>query len=92
MKYNSQRDPIPQIARECVEKLFAAIDADMDGYISLSELTDYVKKVDLSNFTPEMVDEVFYEITRKRGIVHKEQLESPLSQDEVYNCCISQII
>eukprot|EP00826_Nyctotherus_ovalis_P052329 TRINITY_DN6616_c0_g4_i2.p1 TRINITY_DN6616_c0_g4~~TRINITY_DN6616_c0_g4_i2.p1 ORF type:complete len:123 (-),score=12.52 TRINITY_DN6616_c0_g4_i2:1282-1650(-) len=86
-KYNTQRDPIPEVSRACVEKLFAAIDADMDGYISREELLTFVKKSALSSFTSEMVKEVFDEVTEHRGMRSKEQLDQPLSFGEVYGCC-----
>ena len=87
-KYNTQRDPIPEIARECVEKLFMAIDNDIDGYVSYNELLEFVKKVKIDTFPPAMVDKVYHEITQRRGIVHKEQFEAPLTFDEIYHCCI----
>lgn len=86
-KYNAQRDPIPAVARACVEKLFAAVDADMDGYISRDELLAFVRKSALSSFTVEMVGDVFDEVTEHRGKRSKEQLDMPLSFGEVYGCC-----
>jgi len=86
-KYNKQREDFPIIPKAVVKKLFVRMDYDMNGFISLEELQTFCANSHLALLTPEIVREMFYEITKKRGIVHKEQLDSPLTLDEIYLCC-----
>lgn len=86
-KYNGQREDFPMIPKATVQKLFVAMDCDMDGHVSLEELQAFCAKSCLAPLTPDTVKEMFYEITERRGIVHKEQLNSALTLDEVYLCC-----
>lgn len=86
-KYNNQRDDIPTIPKDTVEKLFVSMDYDMDGHISLEEFQRFAHKSKLALLTPETVNEMFYEITERRGIAHNHQLNSPFILDELYLCC-----
>ena len=59
----------------------------MDGRISLEELKVFAKKTGLVNFTTDLIRKMFYEITKKRGIAHKHQLDAPILPEELYLCC-----
>eukprot|EP00826_Nyctotherus_ovalis_P042309 TRINITY_DN4333_c0_g2_i3.p1 TRINITY_DN4333_c0_g2~~TRINITY_DN4333_c0_g2_i3.p1 ORF type:complete len:529 (-),score=124.75 TRINITY_DN4333_c0_g2_i3:47-1633(-) len=85
-KYGRQREDFPAIPKATVQKLFMKMDHDMDGHISLEELQAFCAKSCLAPLTPDTVKEMFYEITERRGIVHKQQLNSALTLDEVYLC------
>jgi len=87
-KYAMQRDPIPEVARTCVEKLFTDIDADMDGRISHDELQAYARKSNLTFLSPEIVAQMFQEIANRRAIIHQEQVNNPITFDELLSCCI----
>ncbi len=90
-KYASQREPIPEIPRPCVEKLLVAIDTDMDGRVSREELHDYARNSGLAFLTPEVIDTMFDEVASHRPVVHQSQLASPLTVDELIACCIARV-
>ena len=85
---NTKEPRIIDVPRNCVEKLFLSMDKDKDEKVSYDELVEYICKVDLHLVRPEMANDMFHEITKYRGIAHKEQLELPLTLDKIYLCCI----
>ena len=86
-KYNSQRESVPEIPRNYIEKLLKAIDTDMDGRISLKELQEFGKKTKV--LKPKEAKEMFHEITQYRALVHKEQLDLPITLEELQLFCKS---
>ena len=81
-KYLSQRDAPLEIPVEIIQKLFQAIDVDLDDRISLEELHGYVK---LSGVPLEegVVDEMFLEASKNRPIIHEAQRHQGLTFEEV---------
>lgn len=86
-KYNTQRESVPEIPRTSIEELIKAVDTNMDGRISLKELQEYGKRTKL--LTLKEAREMFYEITERRALVHKEQLNLPITLDELQISCNS---
>ena len=86
-KYATQREPIPEIPRSCVEKLFVEMDTDMNGRIAYEEVQAFAKKSNLAFISPDVVHQMFQEISQRRALVHQEQLESPITTEELIACC-----
>ncbi len=86
-KYQVQREKLNEIPKPCFERLLTAMDSDLDEKVSLEELETFVRKSQLTAITSETVKEMFREITSRRSVVHKSQLNVPFGLDELMMCC-----
>ena len=87
-KYESKHEKLEEIPKHCFEKLLTAVDQDMDRKISLEELTEFVQRSQLREFSDDLVKTMFKEVTERRPVVHKTQLNNPISLEELITCCI----
>ena len=78
----SQRDAPLDIPVEVVEKLFMAIDVDLDDRVSIDELHGYVKLSGVP-LEEDVVDEMFLEASKNRAIIHEAQKHLGLTFEEI---------
>ena len=78
----SQRDAPLDIPVEVVQKLFMAIDVDLDDRVSLEELHGYVKLSGVP-LEEDVVDEMFLEASKNRQIIHEAQRHVGLTFEEM---------
>mmetsp|Transcript_14369 Transcript_14369/g.24463 ORF Transcript_14369/g.24463 Transcript_14369/m.24463 type:complete len:154 (+) Transcript_14369:397-858(+) len=81
-KYLTQRDAPLEIPSEVVKKLFIAMDNDKDDRINLEELVYYAKltKIPISD---DIIDEMFTDAAKDRGIIHEHQKYQGLTFQEI---------
>ena len=80
-------EPIKQVRKESVYKLLVEIDKDMDGKISLEELTDFVRKHGLRSITNNIIRAMYNEITGRRVVIKKHLQDKPITFEELRFCC-----
>ena len=81
-KYMSQKDAPLEIPYEVIKKLFTAMDEDLDDQLTLDEMKRYVRKHEI-DFTEKLVEEIFYEATSFRRLIHERQIHDPLKIEEM---------
>lgn len=81
-KYLSQRDAPLEIPFDVVQKLFIAMDQDLDDKVSLEELQNYIRQNDIT-IDQETILEMFFDATSVRRVVNTKHLQNPLDIDEI---------
>jgi hypothetical protein len=81
-KYLNQRDAPLEIPFEVVDKLFKAMDQDLDDKVSLDELLNYVKQHEIAIPT-ETVLEMFNHAASFRRVTQEDQYQRPLTIQEI---------
>ena len=86
-KYESKFEQMPEIPKEAIHKLLITIDKDFDGKISVKELKDFIKSLDIVTIDPDIADEMYKDIVSRRNPTKKSKINDHISFDELINAC-----
>lgn len=81
-KYLSQRDAPLEIPFDVVQRLFLAMDQDLDDKVSMDELKNYIRQHEI-NIEDNIIEDMFRDAASVRRVVNDKQYNNPLEIEEI---------